>query len=221
MRLDATGEVDLDKFEATAPFVVYFHKRPDGSVFYVGKGKRHRAHEFSPSRRTEWHRNVVQKHGRENIIVETIPCENETIAFGLERIHIAIAKERGEKLVNLTDGGEGKSGHTPSEKQLLALKEWQGAFHRLNDDAQARVLDGLRKGREKVANGWKKSPEGIAHLKRLAEAGKARLHAEHEKTCPECGKKFLSRSAKKVVYCSKLCYQHMYRRKQKENGSSK
>jgi excinuclease UvrABC nuclease subunit len=73
-------------------FCVYIHKRPDGDPFYVGKGRTRRANEFAPSRRTLHHKNIIAKYGRDNIIVEIIPCSNEEEAFALE---VKTIKRRG------------------------------------------------------------------------------------------------------------------------------
>ena len=89
-------------------FYVYIHKKPDGTPFYVGKGTGNRAYQFS--RRTQWHKNIVEKYGRNNIIIEIVNCVNESQAFDLEKIYIKQLKHNGVCLVNLTDGGEGVAG---------------------------------------------------------------------------------------------------------------
>lgn len=104
-------------------FCVYLHKRPDGSVFYIGKGTYYRAHDFSQRRRTLHHRNVTAKHGIANIVVEVQWCESEESAFGLERELIAKHRLAGMALVNLTDGGEGASGRRFTPEQLAAHSE--------------------------------------------------------------------------------------------------
>lgn len=211
LRAALCDEVDMDKFKGTSPFVVYFHRRPDGSIFYVGKGTKYRALEFANSRRSLWHNNVVAKYGRANIKVEMIPCANEAEAFALEKVHIAVARKRGESIVNMTDGGEGVSGRKASAKSLAALKTWQGAYSRLDDQAKANILAGLALGRER-SKAWKASPAGVSHIKQLAEEAKVRLHAEHTEHCVECGVAFNTRSAKKSQCCGKRCAQRRYRR---------
>lgn len=95
-------------------FYVYFHSKPDGSPFYVGKGCGKRAS-------TVWHnRNrhykfIVAKYGKENIKVSTIPCQSESDAFTMEMILIKAFRSLGYKLANMTDGGEGAVGATRSE----------------------------------------------------------------------------------------------------------
>lgn len=91
-----------------AQFYVYIHKRPDGTPFYIGKGTGKRAYQFC--RRSEWHKNIVAKHGKHNIIVEIINCMDEQQAFQMEKAYIKQLRNDGVRLVNLTDGGEGCSG---------------------------------------------------------------------------------------------------------------
>ena len=76
-------------------FVVYLHRRPNGEIFYVGKGLLRRAYDFAPSRRTDWHKNIVAKYGRENILVDVIECDNEAQAFEIEKAEIAKARSAG------------------------------------------------------------------------------------------------------------------------------
>jgi hypothetical protein len=99
-------------------FYVYLHLRPtnDGvnSVFYVGKGLKRRATEFA--KRNEYHKRIVSKYGKENIIVRKLLCESEQHAFDLEVQIISILRSIGVKLANATDGGEGTSGYIYSEE---------------------------------------------------------------------------------------------------------
>lgn len=184
-------------------FCVYIHRRPDGEPFYIGKGLISRAYDFAPSRRTEWHKNVVKKYGRENIIVDVIPCLYEKEAFELEKAHIKIARDNGSRLVNLTNGGEGASGHVLTDKQREGL-------------AKGRVV-GKRgtKGPRPHLEKWIKSEAGQEHLKRLAEIGKKAIHRERIVECIECGKSFVTRSAK-AKCCSRLCEQRNRRARQRD-----
>lgn len=109
-------------------FYVYIHKKPDGTPFYVGKGTGDRAYQFA--KRTQWHKNIVAKYGKNNIIVEIVNCLNESQAFDLEKIYIKQFKHDGVCLVNLTDGGEGISGynHTVEAKKSMS-KNRKGKKH--------------------------------------------------------------------------------------------
>lgn len=83
----------------------YTHARPDGRVFYVGKGTEKRA--FNLRRQNKHHTNIVRKYGIENIIVGWVECEDHEEAFELEKHLIATCREIGIKLCNRTDGGDG------------------------------------------------------------------------------------------------------------------
>lgn len=175
-------------------FVVYLHKRPNGEVFYVGKGVLRRAYDLAPSRRTEWHKNIVAKYGRDNILIEIFECDDEAQAFNRERDEIAKAREAGCSLCNLTDGGEGCSGRAITERQAAGLAKGRLAGKR------------GKKGPRKEFDEWRLTPAGQAHVRQLAEAGRARLHAEREVICCCCSVPFITRSAKARA-CSRLCEQ--------------
>ena len=98
-------------------FYVYAHYKPDGNIFYVGKGYSNRAWS-SKSRNNFWH-NTVKKHGEYHVVLlyenlsekEAFRLEQEEIDFWGRRIN-------GGFLINLTDGGEGKRGYKFTESQL-------------------------------------------------------------------------------------------------------
>lgn len=105
-------------------YYVYIHCKPNGSIFYVGKGKGKRAKNFS--RRSTWHKSVVAKYGKSNIWVEFLYTElPDDEAKWLEIATIAHLRELGEPLVNLTDGGDGVEGisnpHTPESRRKISL----------------------------------------------------------------------------------------------------
>lgn len=109
----------------SATFYCYLHLRPDGSLFYVGKGQGKRSHEFTAGR-NQYHKNIVAKYGAENIRVSIIPCESEDHAFATEIQLIKSFRLVGDELANMTDGGEGASGliQTPDliAKRTAAFK---------------------------------------------------------------------------------------------------
>lgn len=198
----------------TGEFFVYLYKRPDGSVFYVGKGTKRRAQSVSPSRRNRKFMNILNKYGAKDVLLELIPCVSEEAAFDLEVATIKRLREGGADLANFTDGGEGCSNRKPTEKALAALAAWQGAYHRLSDESKERICEGLAVGRKKSV-AWRKSEAGQAHLKKLAKIGKEALHRERTATCIECGCEFSTKSAKARA-CSRLCEQRNRRRRQAE-----
>lgn len=90
----------------------YVHCRPDGSVFYVGKGTHKRMRLFA--QRNKYHKNVVKKYGRDNILMGKLECSSNEIAFDLERGLIKCLKRMGANLTNMSDGGEGiEAGNLP------------------------------------------------------------------------------------------------------------
>lgn len=105
----------------------YLHAKPNTSdisgIFYVGKGKSNRHLSFK--NRSKFHQSVIDKYGADEILVSKIECSSEKIAFDLERGLIKCLRRSGVKLTNLTDGGEGASGHRHQgmsrEKHLAAL----------------------------------------------------------------------------------------------------
>ena len=102
-------------------FYTYAHYKPEGGLFYIGKGAGKRA--YNMKMRNKYWKNVVAKYG--NPIVEILAnWKTEAEALKHEKLLISSFKEMGLKLVNLTDGGEGVSGykHTEETKQKMRGK---------------------------------------------------------------------------------------------------
>lgn len=194
-------------------FYTYLHCRPDGIPFYVGKGVLKRAREFSPSRRTVHHKNIVNKYGRDQIRVCLFRCADEEDAFLTERTLIKELREQGFPLINRTEGGEGRYGVKASAAQLIGLAKGRGKGHFTNmcPGSKQRILDGLARGRAKLME----SPKFLDHLKRLQVLGSEAVHRERTITCRECGRVKITRSAK-AKCCSRLCEQRGRRARDKE-----
>ncbi len=196
---------------AIPPFYAYTHARPDGSVFYIGKGMERRAWDFSPSRRSLHHQNIVRKHGREHIIVTLLPAVSEAEAFAIEQREIEKARSAGVRLINLTTGGEGCSGRVPTDAQLAALRKGRGSDRPLSDEARRNILEALARGRANVPY------ENRLRFVRLARAAP---RAFVEKHCAKCGAVFVTTSGK-ARCCSKLCQQQLRRGKENEERRSR
>ena len=99
-------------------FYVYVHiKESDGQVFYVGKGSGNRAWDFY-SRNAYW-KNVKNKHGvRVEVLFSGL---EEKQSFELEREVISVFEASGNKLTNLTKGGEGPEGVSFTDQQRLNI----------------------------------------------------------------------------------------------------
>jgi group I intron endonuclease len=96
-------------------YTTYAHYKPDGSMFYIGKGSISRAHS-SAGRNVAWKR-TVEKHGGFKVeILGRWPTEKE--AFDHEIFLIDTIKKMGVPLVNIAEGGFGSTGfrHTDEHK---------------------------------------------------------------------------------------------------------
>jgi len=89
-------------------YYIYTHSRPDGSLFYVGKGVGDRARDFF--QRNPYHRKIVAKHGRENIKIAAYAVHDEVHAYAAERQLILALRKAGVSLCNTDDGGLGRLG---------------------------------------------------------------------------------------------------------------
>jgi hypothetical protein len=85
-------------------FYIYLHKTPDGRLFYVGKGRGSRASRPS-NRNPHWNAVVKKSGGFQPVIV--LNGLDEKTAYKKEMQLIAFLKCMGEKLCNITDGGDG------------------------------------------------------------------------------------------------------------------
>ncbi len=123
-------------------FYAYIHARPDttdqSGVFYVGKGSGDRLRQFYS--RNRWHRFTSKKHGVENILIGKLDCSSEAIAFDLERGLIKCLRRAGVTLTNMTDGGEGPSGHVMSEEAKAKI-----AAHSREMAKRPEVIEARRK----------------------------------------------------------------------------
>ena len=107
-------------------FYAYVNARPttvDASgIFYVGKGSFRRMHSVSKSSGNRHHGNIVAKHGKENILIGGFECSSEDIAFELEKGLIKCLRRMCVSLTNMTDGGEGSSGYSPTKETKEKLR---------------------------------------------------------------------------------------------------
>lgn len=131
-------------------YYVYTHSLKGQPPFYIGKGLKKRADSIS-RKHNQYHTNIVNKYGIENIIVRAMLCRSEQHALDLEIKLIAALRNDGVKLVNCTDGGEGISGHKHSEETKAKISDGnKGKI--LSEETKAKMSD-------KIV-----SPETIAKL---------------------------------------------------------
>jgi len=151
--------------------VVYQHVRLDtGAVFYVGKGKSSRATERS-SRNVWWRRIVAKAGGFEAHVVGVFDSDEE--AFEVERALIAhYGKGR---LCNLTAGGEGASGLSPSAAtRALLSAAVSGERHpnwgkRLSDETRRRKSESMKASPKNLRG--RKLPDWWREKIRVAKCG--------------------------------------------------
>jgi hypothetical protein len=99
-------------------FYTYAHTKPDGTIFYIGKGQKKRAWRKN-GRNTHW-KNIVVKY--KNYGIEILAnWKTEQEAFDHEVLLISCFKDMGYELANLTAGGEGVS--NPSSETRAKLSE--------------------------------------------------------------------------------------------------
>ena len=112
-------------------FYTYAHTKPDGTIFYIGKGAKRRAWETC-KRNPIW-KNIVKKY---NYNVEILAYwDTEIEAFDHEKLLISCFQNMGYKLANLTGGGEGiynpsvETRKKMSKAQLGENNSFFGRFH--------------------------------------------------------------------------------------------
>jgi len=129
-------------------FYIYLHIRlTDGSPFYVGKGNGRRA--TRTQHRNNWWHNIVNKHGFDIIMLEEGLTEEQALEKEIYWINRIGRKDQGKgPLVNMTDGGEGKSGNVTSDETKKKLSK-------------------LNKGANNAFYGKKHSEETINKMKTL------------------------------------------------------
>ena len=145
-------------------YFTYAHYKPEGGLFYIGKGKRRRA--YAMDRRNSHWQNIVNKYGKPH--VELLARWNtETEAFDHEKLLISCFRDMGFVLANKSDGGEGASGykHTPEqiEKNRLAKlgkapwnKGTKGIVIAWNKGKKCPELSGDNNGAKKlIGKTWK------------------------------------------------------------------
>jgi hypothetical protein len=122
---------------------VYVHRKiTDGAIFYVGKGSRPDRMLDQTSRSRYWH-NVVKKHGFSAEGVARF--ETDDLSQQLERDLIAWYGRA--NLANLTDGGDGCAGISPSKAARSKLSE---LAKRKRTDAW---VQSIRRARKNGGNG--------------------------------------------------------------------
>jgi hypothetical protein len=196
-------------------FCTYAHYKPDGGLFYIGKGKIRRSRQMD-CRNSHW-TNIVNKYGKPKVEV-LANWETEQEALDHERFLIFCFRDMGFVLANKTSGGEGLSGykHTEESKQKNRLAKmgnipWNKGIKGVmptpwnkGKKTSAEVCEKLslaKLGKPGHKKGWVNSEETRAKISAsktgktfMNEAwgqaiSKGNLGKKHGLvTCPHCGK---------------------------------
>lgn len=170
------GNVYIVKMEKT--FYVYIDTKPNGEVFYVGKGnarrvkqeRRNRHHTFIVNKYKDWKREIVFTGTEEDCLLEETRLIKK---YG--RIDIGTGT-----LVNLCDGGKGNANFVRSESEVKRLSDrWKAeanplfnntVYNWINVDTQEKAAStifnmhkqfgGCRAHWTSVVNGDRKTHKG-------------------------------------------------------------
>lgn len=119
-------------------FCTYSHHKPDGTLFYIGKGSLKRAH-AKDNRNAHW-KNIVAKHGYKVEVLAQWPTEVE--AFEHEKFLISCFRDMGFTLANITGGGDGLSGHKHSNESKAKMSAFQKVFQNTDRMKSVRAANG-------------------------------------------------------------------------------
>lgn len=159
-------------------FYTYFHSKPNGSIFYIGKGVEDRV--FSKDNRNIHWKRTVAKYGYEPKILAYWDTEEE--AFMHEKLLISCFKDMGYKLVNMTNGGEGSAGYKWTDEQKANFdmnNEKNGMFGKKHSKETKKKISEKAKNRKlsietktKLSKIFKNRKFSKEHLEKLKIAGK-------------------------------------------------
>ena len=136
---------------------IYFHRKAtNGKIFYVGKGQGRRAWGCVVSDRNKYWTRTALKHG---VIVEIVKCfDTEVCALTFEKILIGIIGIK--NLTNMTLGGEGMSGYSPSSATLE--KKRQSMLGKRHSEETRRKIGNARRG--SIVSAKTREKQRLSHL---------------------------------------------------------
>jgi hypothetical protein len=149
-------------------FYVYVHYRNDTlQPFYVGKGNGKR-YMSKHSRNKHW-KNIVNKVGFTPMIIENFLTEEKS--FELEKYYIQHFGRN--NLCNMTDGGDGMSGHIPTEQTRKKIS--QGRMGKTHNEKTKKKMSEIKwnmtkETKKKISESKKGKIYSIEHKKKISES---------------------------------------------------
>ena len=195
-------------------FYTYAHYKPEGGLFYIGKGKQRRAYAMD-GRNSHWN-NIVAKYGRPRVQL-LAGWKTEQEAFEHEKVLIACFKDLNYVLANKTDGGEGSVGyrHTAEQKEKnrqakLGSEPWNKGTKGLTvawnkgvsmSDEQKLKFSLAKKGKTSPRKGVLHTAETIEKMRLVKLGKKHKLQAIEKLKLANIGRKF---EKVKCPHCDKV-----------------
>jgi hypothetical protein len=158
--------------------IVYQHKKPDGTVFYIGIGL-NTGRAFSSYRRNKYWQHVVNKHGYNvNILLEDITIDDA------KKWEIYLIDLLGRydidsgPLVNMTDGGDGVHNYIHTEHSKAIMSQKKKEYHKNH----THFLEG-KKGNNHPAFGYKHTEEAKNRISITQSGENNHMHGKKGALC--------------------------------------
>jgi hypothetical protein len=172
----------------TTTHYTYAHYKPQGGIFYIGKGQGHRAFQFT-GRNPYWN-NVVNKYGKPHVEILAY-WDTEAEAYSHEALLIECFKDMNTELANIGLGGIGGTtgfSHEPWNKGMPTPLEV-----RLKQSAAKKGKVGVRLGsvvseetKAKIRANRPKTT--LSEVGRIAISNAVKGYKHKQRTCDHCGK---------------------------------
>lgn len=189
-------------------FYTYAHYKPEGGLFYIGKGVGRRAYDMKM--RNRYWKYVVAKYG--SPIVEILAnWKTEAEALSHEKLLISSFKDMGFQLVNITDGGEGVSGYKHTESALQKMRGRVGELSHMfgkpkSADVKLKISQAnsgkirTEEFKKKISEKFKGRTFSIEHLKKISNSLKGRIFTQEHKD----KMRIASQRLVKCTHCDKI-----------------
>lgn len=173
-------------------FYVYEHRRPDGSLFYVGKGswtpkKAYGRAASEENRNAIWRRTVIKAGGFTHVVLAEFFAEHDAFAFEAHLIAQHGRRDRGGTLCNLTDGGEGAVGRIVRPEtvaRFLAAMAHKPRISRPSPMKGRTHTDSAREAISAAASGENNPMHGRKHGAAARAQISAAVRANHPRARP-------------------------------------